>query len=203
MNPLEFLAVVLPSPDNGLYCAAELTTKKKEHNFVEHLEELPAAVAKWGDKKDIYFALSTFENKGKRTAENARFIRSLFIDMDGYASKKQAAMSLNDFMVKTGLDLLGTPYIVDSGGGLHCYWPFTHDITVEEWKPVAENLKRLCKQEGLSIDMTVTADSARVLRFPGTFNNKAKYATPRPVRILAEGDTFDFDDLAKIGRAHV
>ena len=197
MNPLEFLAVVLPSPDNGLYCAAELTTKKKEHNFVEHLEELPAVVAKWGDKKDIYFALSTFQNKGKRTAENARFIRSLFIDMDGYDTKKSAAMSLNNFMVKTGLDLLGTPYIVDSGGGLHCYWPFTQDVAVEDWKPVAENLKRLCKQEGLSIDMTVTADSARVLRFPGTFNNKAKYATPRPVRILAAGDTFDFEDLAK------
>jgi len=170
MTPLEFLAVVLPSPDNGLYCAAELTTKKKEHNFVEHLEELPAAIAKWGDNKDIYFALSTFQNKGKRTADNARFIRSLFIDMDGYDTKKQAAVSLNDFMVKTGLDLLGTPYIVDSGGGLHCYWPFTQDVAVEDWKPVAENLKRLCKQEGLSIDMTVTADSARVLRFPGTFN---------------------------------
>lgn len=196
MTPLEFLAVVLPSPDNGLYCAAELTTKKKEHNFVEHLEELPAAIAKWGDNKDIYFALSTFQNKGKRTADNARFIRSLFIDMDGYDTKKAAATSLNDFMVKTGLDLLGTPYIVDSGGGLHCYWPFTQDVAVEDWKPVAENLKRLCKQEGLSIDMTVTADSARVLRFPGTFNNKAKYATPRPVRILAEGDTFDFEDLA-------
>ena len=196
MTPLEFLAVVLPSPDNGLYCAAELTTKKKEHNFVEHLEELPAAIAKWGDNKDIYFALSTFQNKGKRTAENARFIRSLFIDMDGYDTKKQAAISLNDFMVKTGLDLLGTPYVVDSGGGLHCYWPFTQDVAVEDWKPVAENLKRLCKQEGLRIDMTVTADSARVLRFPGTFNNKAKYATPRPVRILAAGDTFDFEDLA-------
>lgn len=197
MTPLEFLAVVLPSPDNGLYCAAELTTKKKEHNFVQYLDELPATITKWGDSKDIYFALSTFETKGKRTADNARFIRSLFIDMDGYDTKKAAAIALNGFMVKTGLDLLGTPYIVDSGGGLHCYWPFTQDIAVDEWKPVAENLKRLCKQEGLSIDMTVTADSARVLRIPGTFNNKAKYATPRPVRILAEGDTFDFDDLAK------
>jgi hypothetical protein len=196
MTPLEFLAVVLPSPDNGLYCAAELTTKKKEHNFVQYLDELPATITKWGDSKDIYFALSTFETKGKRTADNARFLRSLFIDMDGYETKKAAAMALNGFMVKTGLDLLGTPYIVDSGGGLHCYWPFTQDVTVEEWKPVAENLKRLCKQEGLSIDMTVTADSARVLRIPGTFNNKAKYATPRPVRILAEGDTFDFEDLA-------
>jgi hypothetical protein len=197
MTPLEFLAVVLPSPDNGLYCAAELTTKKKEHNFVQYLDELPATITKWGDDKDIYFALSTFETKGKRTADNARYIRSLFIDMDGYETKKAAAMALNGFMVKTGLDLLGTPYIVDSGGGLHCYWPFTQDVTVEDWKPVAENLKRLCKQEALSIDMTVTADSARVLRYPGTFNNKAKYAKPRPVRILAVGDLFDFEDLAK------
>ena len=197
MTPLEFLAVVLPSPNNGWYCTAELTTKKKEHNFVEHLEDLPASIVKWGDKKNIYFALSTFENSGKRTAENSRFIRSLFIDMDGYDTKKAAAMSLNDFMVKTGLDLLGTPYILDSGGGLHCYWPFTKDIPVAEWKPVAENFKRLCRQEQMSIDMTVTADSARVLRFPGTYNNKEKYATPRQVRILAEGDTFDFEDLAQ------
>jgi hypothetical protein len=197
MTPLEFLAVVLPSPDNGLYCAAELTTKKKEHTFVQKIEEIEPTVGKWvTQNKDIYFALSTFEKSGKRTAENARFIRSLFIDMDGYASKKEAALALDGFLAKTGIDLLGSPYIVSSGGGLHCYWPFTEDVEVGEWKPVAENFKRLCRQEALRIDMTVTADAARVLRVPETFNNKAKYATPRPVRILAEGDTFDFNDLA-------
>ena len=197
MTPLEFLAVVLPSPDNGLYCAAELTTKKKEHTFVQNIEEIEPTVGKWvKQNKDIYFALSTFEQSGKRTADNARHIRSLFIDMDGYETKKAAALALDSFLAKTGIDLLGSPYIVSSGGGLHCYWPFTEDVTVDEWKPVAENFKRLCKQEALSIDMTVTADAARVLRIPETFNNKAKYATPRPVRILAEGDTFDFHDLA-------
>ena len=197
MTPLEFLAVVLPSPDNGLYCAAELTTKKKEHTFVQKIEEIEPTVGKWvTQNKDIYFALSTFEKSGKRTAENARFIRSLFIDMDGYASKKEAARALDGFLAKTGIDLLGSPYIVSSGGGLHCYWPFTEDVEVGEWKPIAENFKRLCRQEALRIDMTVTADAARVLRVPETFNNKAKYATPRPVRILAEGDTFDFHDLA-------
>ena len=197
MTPLEFLAVVLPSPDNGLYCAAELTTKKKEHTFVQYIEEIEPTVGKWvKQNKDIYFALSTFEQSGKRTADNARHIRSLFIDMDGYETKKAAALALDGFLAKTGIDLLGSPYIVNSGGGLHCYWPFTEDVTVDEWKPVAENFKRLCKQEALSIDMTVTADAARVLRIPETFNNKAKYATPRPVRILAEGDTFDFHDLA-------
>jgi hypothetical protein len=197
MTPLEFLAVVLPSPDNGLYCAAELTTKKKEHTFVQKIEEIEPTVGKWvTQNKDIYFALSTFEQSGKRTADNARHIRSLFIDMDGYETKKAAALALDGFLAKTGIDLLGSPYIVSSGGGLHCYWPFTEDVTVDEWKPVAENFKRLCRQEALSIDMTVTADAARVLRIPETFNNKAKYATPRPVRILAEGDTFDFHDLA-------
>jgi len=197
MTPLEFLAVVLPSPDNGLYCAAELTTKKKEHTFVQKIEEIEPTVGKWvKQNKDIYFALSTFEQSGKRTADNARHIRSLFIDMDGYETKKAAALALDGFLAKTGIDLLGSPYIVNSGGGLHCYWPFTEDVSVDEWKPVAENFKRLCKQEALSIDMTVTADAARVLRIPETFNNKAKYATPRPVRILAEGDTFDFHDLA-------
>ena len=197
MTPLEFLAVVLPSPDNGLYCAAELTTKKKEHTFVQKIEDIEPTVGKWvKQNKDIYFALSTFEQSGKRTADNARHIRSLFIDMDGYETKKAAALALDGFLAKTGIDLLGSPYIVNSGGGLHCYWPFTEDVSVDEWKPVAENFKRLCKQEALSIDMTVTADAARVLRIPETFNNKAKYATPRPVRILAEGDTFDFHDLA-------
>ena len=197
MTPLEFLAVVLPSPDNGLYCAAELSTKKKEHFYAQEIEHLQPSVDKWHKAgKDVFFALSTFETSN-REAINARHIRALFIDMDGYASKKEAAASLQDFMRKTGLDLLGSPYIVGSGGGLHVYWPFTQTVTIAEWKPVAEALKRLCKQEGLSIDFTVTADAARILRYPGTTNFKKKYATPRPVRILAEGDTFDFEVLAE------
>ena len=54
MTPLEFLAVVLPSPDNGLYCAAELTTKKKEHTFVQKIEEIEPTVGKWvTQNKDI------------------------------------------------------------------------------------------------------------------------------------------------------
>ncbi len=96
-----------------------------------------------------------------------------------------------------GLDLLGTPWIVASGGGLHCYWPLEETIEVAVWKPVAENFKRLCAQEELRIDNTVTADSARVLRLPETFNFKEKYGAPREVRILTEGDIFDFETLAE------
>lgn len=197
MTPLEFLAVVLPSPGSGYYCAAGYTKTKKEHDYEESLENLLAPINNWhGAKRDCYFALASFAKAGSREAANATYLRSLFIDMDGYATKKEAAESLTSFMFKTGLDLLGTPYIVGSGGGLHVYWPLTEDVEVARWKPAAEALKRLCKQEGMRIDMSVTADAARVLRVPETTNFKEKYATPRPVRILAEGDTFDFDILS-------
>jgi hypothetical protein len=72
------------------------------------------------------------------------------------------------------------------------------EIPATVWKPVAENLKRLCKQEGFNIDMTVTADTARILRVPGTANNKKKYATPRPVRVVQEGDIFDFSTFSPL-----
>ena len=204
MAPLEFLAVVLPSPTHGLYCACEMTDKK-EHIFVQDTAEFYPKVNAWVENNcNVYFALATFDNKvaqikgnkDRRIAPNARYIKSLFIDMDGYASKKEAAKSLNMFLAQTGIDLLGTPWVVSSGGGLHCYWPFEKEVEIADWKPVAENFKRLCVQQGLKIDMTVTADSARILRIPETFNFKDKYPEPRQVRIIAEGDVFDFDDIA-------
>jgi hypothetical protein len=199
MTPAEFLAVVLPSPGHGYYCAAELSTTRKAHAFKETIPELFPAVDKWhGANHDVYFALATFETAESRTADNARFLKALFVDMDGYASKKAAALALDAFLKKTGLDALGSPWLVGSGGGLHVYWPLDAEVDVVSWKPVAENLKRLCKQEGLAIDMTVTADAARVLRVPGTTNFKKKYATPRPVTLLAEGGVFSFAAISAV-----
>jgi hypothetical protein len=191
MTPLDFMAAVLPSPGNGYYCAAELSTTKKEHRYEEKLEDLIPCIDGWNAAdRDIYFALASFKESGNRTAENVQCLKSFFIDMDGYASKKEAAASLQNFLEKTGIDKLGTPWFVGSGGGLHVYWPLEAEVTPEVWKPVAESLKRLCKQEGLRIDMSVTADSARVLRVPGTRNHKKKYGTPRPVKFLTQGGTF-------------
>ena len=203
MEPLDFLAAVLPSPEYGRYCVAEFTARK-EQVFTDTLDEIQGTVTRWVAQKNcVYFAMSTFGKENNRTAANAQFVKAMFIDMDGYATKKDAAHALNAFLEKTGLGTLGTPWIVNSGGGLHCYWPLKEAIPVETWKPVAENFKRLCKQEAMEIDMTVTADAARVLRVPGTFNFKKKYVTPRPVRILNTGDIFDFDQFADIMRAQL
>lgn len=188
MEPLDFLAAVLPSPGHGYYCTAELSSPKKQHVFTEDLAEIPAHVKGWLEgQQDVYFALATFADRGKRTADNAEYIKSLFIDMDGYESREAAQSALDAFLADTGLDAYGKPWIVASGGGLHCYWPFDKPLTVAQWKPIAEAFKRLCKQRELAIDNTVTADAARVLRIPGTKNFKKKYGEPRPVEVLSEG----------------
>lgn len=198
MEPLDFLAVVLPSPGNGWYCAAELT-KKKEHVFVESISELKPHIDRWlTNNCDIFFALSTFKESGIRKAYNTQRIKSLFIDMDGYETKRAAADALLTFMTKTNLHSLGQPWITSSGGGIHVYWPLSEEVPIDVWKPVAENLKRLCVQEGMRIDMNVTADAARVLRVPGTMNFKKKYKEPRPTKLLSEGDIFSFDNLRDI-----
>jgi hypothetical protein len=202
MTPLDFLAAVLPSPGHGFYCTAELSTTKKEHRYEEKLEDLIPIIDGWKAlNRDIYFALSTFEEAGSREAINSRLIKAMFIDMDGYASKKEAAAALAQFMENTGLDALGTPWFVGSGGGLHVYWPLKEQLPTTVWKPVAENFKRLCKQEGMRIDMTVTADAARVLRVPGTRNHKKVYGTPRNVKFLGAGDTFDFAEFEALVKA--
>jgi uncharacterized protein YozE (UPF0346 family) len=110
MNPLEFLAVVLPSPGHGAYCTAELS-KKKEHLFSENLDDFYPKVDTWVEQKaDVFFALATFDDAKKRKAENARFIKALFIDMDGYTPRSKPRMRL-----KHSLPRLAWTYLARRG----------------------------------------------------------------------------------------
>lgn len=199
MTPLEFIAAVVPSA--GVLCVAELSSKKKEHVFVDKVEDLAPHIRRFVEaKRDTYFALASFTESGKRTAPNALYIRSLFVDIDcgagkPYLTKQAAATALDGFLQATTLGVLGNPWVVTSGGGLHVYWPFTDNIPVAQWRPVAENFKRLCKKHSLHIDFTVTADAARVLRVPDSYNWKIK-DKPRKAKIMIEGVTFAFADIA-------
>jgi hypothetical protein len=198
MQPQEFLAAVLPS--SGFYCAAELTTKKRQHVFTGDLIGLEEAVRRFDTQgKSTYYALASFKESGSREADNAQFVRAIFMDVDlgkngCYGTKREAVEALDKFLTDTKLGSLGRPWVVDSGGGLHIYWPLTEDTPIPTWKPVAESVKRHAKQHGFKIDMTVTADAARVLRPPGTLNTK--YTPPRPVQLKLAGDIFSLQDIA-------
>jgi len=205
MKSQEFLATVLPT--SGIYCTAEVNTAKKEHVFVETIDELYSQAMQFSDRGlNSFYALATFKEKGKREAGNALYIRSVFLDIDcgegkDYVTKKEAAIALQKFLAETSLDTLGSPYIVSSGGGLHVYWPFEDNLEIDTWKPVAENMKRLCKKMNFNIDWGVTGDAARILRVPDT--NNYKQEKPRPVKILAEGIVFNFDTFAELVKEKV
>lgn len=207
MDPRSLLAAVLPS--TGTYCVCEISDEHPRHRFTSSIDDaISKASAFAASGLNTYFALASYEpGTTRRLAENARLMRSLFIDLDisetglskgkipkpVYKTKKEAIAALYAFMEETGLDKLGKPWLVDSGGGAHAYWPLSEDIPIAEWKALAERLKRTAASKKLRIDMAVTADAARVLRMPGTLN--VKYDPPKMSSVKSVGDIFDFADL--------
>lgn len=199
MSPQDFLAAVLPP--TGIYCVAELGAKK-QHVYVKSVEEICAKAQGFAEQqKDAYFALASFKEPGSRLSDNASEVRSLWVDVDcgpkhAYRTKREGMQALREFLETSGLTALGDPCVVDSGGGLHVYWPLEDAMPVAVWQPVAEHLKRVCKRLGFNIDFTCTADASRVLRVPGTKNHK--YSPARDVRIVLDGGNFKLDAISTV-----
>ena len=155
-----------------------------------------AATAHDNAGTDAYYALASFKDNSSRKVENVSHLRSFFLDLDcgagkPYIDQADAAQALAKFVQDTGLPL---PTVVNSGGGLHVYWPVTRDLTLDEWVPVARALKALCKKHNLHADPAVTADAARILRVPGTHNYKQPVA--RLVAIVGLGVVSELADIA-------
>ena len=201
MNTIEFLRWVLPP--EGAYVAFIHSSTAGRHRqvYFDSLEEL-AEAAEYYDQEgcDVYFAMGNFKEKGTRRAEDVNHIRSFFLDLDcgedkadtgkGFATQGEAIRKLQDFCVSLKLP---KPLIVNSGRGLHVYWGLNEPVPVEEWKPVAEQFKRKCKEFGLEIDPAVPSDAARVLRVVGTRNPKPDIPAPvEPVNKTPDKINFDF-----------
>jgi len=71
--------------------------------------------------------------------------------------------------------------IIDSGGGYHLYWLLDKPMLLEnyEQRQYANRLQRRWVKHILGADQGV-CDIARVLRIPGTYNRKPKYAPDFP-----------------------
>jgi len=186
---LQFYGHVLPTLGTK-----SLVTKEKEGQFFKHhpvssIEELAALTELFdGKQQDVYFACATYQQGfykdelGKtkfRTSENAGWVKSFWMDIDcdrakadqgkGYLDVTQALKALEEFCLSTGLPL---PTIVFSGGGVHCYFVLDHEITKDEWLPVAKKLKTLTHHHRLLADDSRTGDIASILRPVGTHNWK-------------------------------
>jgi hypothetical protein len=210
MQTKEFLQSVWP--DSGYYCILGKDQKNiVTPKFVNSIDEAIEVANKFlDDKQDVYFACSSWIEATERKGINAKEQRIFWLDIDcgfdtkkrkwkDYETKDDALVALRSFTDNTGLP---APTIVDSGNGIHCYWPLTEPIDKAIWKPVAEGLKFLCVKHGLKADGACTADMARILRVPGTKNYKDE-TKPVTVVILNEGKATPFDELARLIPIHL
>lgn len=200
-------------PGSGNYNVSGLDAQKKFRS--QYANSVRNAVAKALEVdeagNDAFFAMASYREPGSRKADNVLWVKSFWIDIDcgeekaadgkGYRTKRDAIKALNAFRLAYALP---APTVVDSGGGLHCYWILRQDISAAEWLPVAKKLKKIMAMGAtvLLADPSRTADIASVLRPPGTRNHKPGYNTPI-VKVLRESADVDFSDFnAKVSEAH-
>ena len=148
MQTKEFLDLVWS--DQGYYCVVS----KDQHNnvspvFLNSIDEILAKALTFNKNNlDIYFTCSTWVENTDRKAKNAKEQKIFWLDIDcgydtkkrkwkDYRTKEEAMVALRNF---TDVTKLPAPLIVDSGNGMHCYWPFTDPVASEVWKPIAQGL---------------------------------------------------------------
>jgi len=181
-----FLSTVLAS--EGLYCVVGLKKGIPKQSFASTLKEVDKQVDQLvAEGYDAYYGCAKFETDEGRTAKNAKWFKSFWLDLDcgegkEYDTQASALIGLKNFCIASGLS---KPTIINSGRGVHAYWILEEVISFNEWKPVAEGLKKLCATHELHADASVTSDAARILRVPNTLNFK-NATDPYPVSIFKD-----------------
>lgn len=125
-------------------------------------------INEWGKPKRKY-----------RVPENWDRAKSFWVDIDcgqekfdrgeGYLTKADAAKAVFTFADTIGW---ARPMLVDSGNGLHAYWPLYKSLKSESWRKLANVLKATLAHEGVRADPTRTADFSSILRPAGSTNRK-------------------------------
>jgi hypothetical protein len=196
MDTKAFLGRVLPS-SGGYYYSNYGTTKLQQSAPLATLDDLFNRITERSKRREnVYFAVGVYGES--RTANAAADKKALYLDLDcgegkGFADKKEAITELARFCKASGMPLPNI--IVDSGHGIHSYWTLTNPIPISQWHPMADRLKQLCVEHEFAADQAITADAARILRVPGTYNYKDP-SHPIPCRIIkADPQDFEVDAL--------
>jgi len=188
----EFLQLILPPLDEGeCYFSWGLKIVNNREVVKQRpaidLDDLDAKSTALGDEGfNVFFAVAKFAAaKNGRFAANAVSLKSFFIDLDcgpgkPYDTLEDGLVALKAFC---RTHKLPRPTLIRSGRGAHVYWVLEEAMPRTEWKPLAEQLKKLCTADKFDIDYAVPADAARVLRVPLTLHVKDP-TNPIPVDFL-------------------
>ncbi|CAB4135492.1 Domain of unknown function DUF927 [uncultured Caudovirales phage] len=215
MNTLEFFQAILPAEGTYFLALFKPGFDAPAHKAFDSLESMAEAVFKIEQTNptwSTYHACAAYngafiEKEGKkkyRVKDNWNKAKSFWADIDcgedkasegkGYATKREAAEALVAFCTKTGFP---RPMFIDSGNGIHCYWPLSKAIRSEAWVRIAYALKSLFAHHGLLVDPSRTADFASILRPVGSYHKKSHPKEVVCKQIAVESDPREFANLVK------
>lgn len=182
----QFFEKILPTQGNlcvtGISKEGTVTPR-----FADSVDDVLELIEQFKARElNVYFTPGSYEAY-RRKQEECVAVRSFFLDLDvrhgknKYDSKEHALEDVERFRREIDWP---EPVLVDSGGGIHAYWIFNEDLPADQWSEYANNFKQLCIDHHLIIDTAVPADSARLMRVPGTLNYR--YDPPDESKILSE-----------------
>ena len=216
VSTLEFLQAVLPEEGVKFVGLGRSGRGGIAHKAYESLEVMAKAITSYDAQNNLtvyhacaaykapsYEAMVNGEPKTKYRGQPNWFkAKSFWADIDcgadkaaegkGYATKSEAAKVIVGFCRTHGFP---DPMIVDSGGGIHCYWPLTRAIGPNIWCRMADEFKAALKAAGLLVDPTRTADLSSVLRPAGTHNRKPGRDV-REVKVRTQPNPVDPEQFA-------
>ena len=208
MNVLEFLQATLPEDGYKFVGLSHAGSSGIAHKAYESLELMAEAIASYDKqtnltvyhactayKEPFYEAVVNGETKRKYRGEpNWYKAKAFWADIDcgetkaaegkGYVDKESAVAAILGFCQTNGFP---SPMLVDSGGGIHCYWLLSSTVGPNSWRAMASDFKAALAAAGLLVDPTRTADLSSVLRPVGSHNRKPG-RDPRQVKVVREGD---------------
>lgn len=188
-------------PSEGYVAIVGIKNKKVQQVLVEDVDAAKGVIgAALANEEDVYFGCATYLTPDNRKKENVQHAKAFWVDLDcgdgtAYPTHQDGWDALYKLCVDTHLP---TPFVVNSGGGLHVYWVLEEPILVDVWSVYAQKLVELCAAAGLSIkDPGCSTDPARILRVPSTMNYKLP-DEPREVELLCEGEVTSWVRLKTI-----
>lgn len=209
MDTKQFLRRILPPAGDAYYCwctpapADDPKGRRYIQRFVKHVAQIVDGVTQCDEHQlNTYYAMASFKERGSRKQDNVAFLKAFWIDVDcgeakaaegkGYATKKEGAAALLTAVQSAGLP---QPMVVDSGNGLHAYWPLAEAVPADVWRPVAARIVAALQQESLIADWGCSADHSRILRPVGTRNWK-DVEHPKAVRLRLDCPTYTLEQIA-------
>ena len=209
---LAFLRRVLPATGSYFYRYKPALAKSwMVVKPADSVEQLWARMQEAGGNSgagDVYYSTASFDCQDQSDAAHVVAKKAFYVDVEvgaayvkkgtGYDDQRAAIRAIMEFCATVGIPF---PGIVFSGRGVHAYWCLEDAVSRAVWQQYATGLKLACKKHALLADGAVTADPARILRCPGTYNcktNPRAEVTVHPSFFSPELGPYSLDDFSPL-----